>query len=262
MLVAHLSDTHFVARPGGGEPGRRARQALARVQALEPPPDCVLITGDLTHQGDVVEYEAARELLATLDIPTHVIPGNHDNAHVMLKVLTDPPYVRAAAEDGRCYYRADYPGLRLFCCDSSVPGRHDGELGSAQLAWLDAELGRDPDVPAIVALHHHPVPSGIAAMDELMLADSAGLAGVLRRHPPLARILCGHLHRPMTAMFSGSPLMSAPSTYRQVFLDLRPRQQGAFGDEPAAFLLHRFAGEAVVTHLVPVRPERRREWFR
>jgi 3',5'-cyclic AMP phosphodiesterase CpdA len=40
------------------------------------------------------------------------------------------------------------PGLRLLCCDSGVPGRDDGELGPTQLAWLDRELGRDPDVPA------------------------------------------------------------------------------------------------------------------
>lgn len=42
-------------------------------------PGCVLITGDLADRGEPAEYEAARELLATLDIPIHGIPGNHDN---------------------------------------------------------------------------------------------------------------------------------------------------------------------------------------
>jgi hypothetical protein len=80
----------------------------------------------------------------------------------MLQVLAGSPYVqRAAEEPERCYYRVEDPGLRLFCCDSSVPGRHDGELGPTQLAWLDAELDRDPDVPAILAMYHHPVASGI-----------------------------------------------------------------------------------------------------
>lgn len=262
MLLAHLSDTHFTTGPLAGEPTRCGNLAVARVQTLDPRPDCVLITGDLTDHGEPAEYEAARDLLGTLDMPVHVIPGNHDNAGVMLQVLADAPYVRATAEDSRCYYRIDYPGLRLLCCDSSVPGRHDGELGPAQLAWLDSELGCDPDVPAVLAVHHHPVPSGIAAMDGLMLSDSADLAGVLRRHPPLARILCGHLHRPAAAMFAGSLLMSAPSIYRQVLLDLRPGQQGAFTDEPAAFLLHNLRGDATVTHLMPVRPAQRREWFR
>ena len=182
MLLAHLSDTHVTTGPHADEPNRRCSQALARIQALKSRPDCALITGDLADHGEPAEYEAARELLTSLDIPVHVIPGNHDNAGVMLQVLADTRYVRPAAEDGRCYYRVDYPGLRLLCCDSSVPGRDGGQLGPVQLAWLDSELGRDPDVPAVVALHHHPVPSGIVAMDGMMLADSADLAGVLRSH--------------------------------------------------------------------------------
>jgi Icc protein len=262
VLLAHLSDTHVTTGPHANEPNRRCSQALARIQALKSRPDCVLITGDLADHGEPAEYEAARELLTNLDIPVHVIPGNHDNAEMILQVLADTRYVRAAAEGGRCYYRVDYAGLRLLCCDSSVPGRDGGQLGPAQLAWLDSELGRDPDIPTVVALHHHPVPSGIVAMDGMMLADSADLAGVLRSHRPPARILCGHLHRPVTTMFAGSLLISAPSTYRQVFLDLRPRQPGAFADEPPAFLLHHLNGDATVTHLVPVRSAARQEWGR
>lgn len=256
MLIAHLSDPHVTTGPLAGESCWRAHQALARVQAMDPAPDCVLITGDLTDRAEPAEYEVARELLGTLHISVHVVPGNHDDARTMRRVLGGTPYVgtsAAAAADGRCYYRVDYPGLRLLCCDSSVPGRHDGELGAGQLAWLDAELRRDPDVPAIVALHHHPVPSGIAVMDRIMLSDSAALAAVLRQHPPLARILCGHLHRSMTAMFAGSPLTSAPSTFRQVLLDLRPRPDGAYADEPPALLLHSISGDATITHVVPVR---------
>jgi 3',5'-cyclic AMP phosphodiesterase CpdA len=253
MLIAHLSDTHFTTGVLAGELAWRGHQALSRVRALDPIPDFVLITGDLTEHGDPAEYEIARELLGTLDIPVHVVPGNHDDAGVMLSVLSDTPYVQAAAGEGRCYYRVDYPGLRLLCCDSSVAGRHDGELGPAQLAWLDAELRRDPEVPAIVAMHHHAVPSGIAVMDDLMLSDSAALAAVLERHPPLVRLLCGHLHRPVTAMFAASLFMSAPSTCRQVFLDLRPGRDGAYVDEPAGFLLHVLGAGTAVSHLVPVR---------
>jgi 3',5'-cyclic AMP phosphodiesterase CpdA len=106
----------------------------------------------------------------------------------MLEALAGAGHARAAAEEPeRCYYRVDHPGLRLLCCDSSVPGRHDGELGPTQLAWLDRELGRDPEVPAILAMHHHPVPSGITFMDTIMLSDADDLAAVLRAHPPLIR---------------------------------------------------------------------------
>jgi 3',5'-cyclic-AMP phosphodiesterase len=171
----------------------------------------------------------------------------------MLQALAGDGYVREAAEEpGRCFYRVDYPGLRLLCCDSSVPGRDDGELGPAQLAWLDRELGRDPDVPAVLAMHHHPVPSGIAFMDTIMLSDADRLAAVLEGHRPPARILVGHLHRSSAAMFAGALVTSAPSTWRQVLLDLDPSRPLAFVDEPPGMLLHHLQGPTAVTHLLPI----------
>jgi Icc protein len=253
MLLAQLSDTHLTTGVLAGPPAERAHRALARVQALRPRPDCLVITGDLVDHGDPAEYESARALLGRLDLPVHAVPGNHDHAPGMLQALAGDGYVRAAADEpGRCYYRIDYPGLRLLCCDSSVPGRDDGELGPTQLAWLDRELGRDPEVPAVLAMHHHPVPSGIAFMDTIMLSDADRLAAVLGGHRPPTRILTGHLHRPSAAMFAGSLVTSAPSTYRQVHLDLDPSRPLAFVDEPPGLLLHRLEGPDAVTHLLPI----------
>jgi 3',5'-cyclic AMP phosphodiesterase CpdA len=253
MLLAHLSDTHLTMGVLANRPAERGYQALARIQALRPRPDCVVITGDLVDHGETAEYESAMVLLGRLDLPVHVVPGNHDHAPRMLQALAGTGYVQAAAEEpDRCYYRVDYPGLRLFCCDSSVPGRHDGVLGPVQLAWLDRELRRDPTVPAVLAMHHHPVPSGIAFMDTIMLSDADDLAAVLRGHRPLTRILTGHLHRPSATMFAGCLVTSAPSTDRQVLLDLGPQERLAFVDEPAGMLLHRLHGATAVTHLVPV----------
>ena len=253
MLLAQLSDTHLTTGVLAAAPAARAHQALARVQALRPRPDCLVITGDLADQGQAAEYEAALALLERLDLPVHVVPGNHDHAPRLLQALAGAGYARAsAAEPGRCYYRVDCPGLRLLCCDSSVPGRDDGELGPTQLAWLDRELGRDPEVPAILAMHHHPVPSGIAFMDTIMLSDGDELATDLGGHPPVTRILTGHLHRPSAAMFAGALVTSAPSTHLQVHLDLGPLQRLAFVDEPPGILLHHLQGATAVTHLVPV----------
>lgn len=253
MLIAHLSDTHLTTGPVAALPAEHGYDALTRVQALDPRPDCVLITGDLVERGDPAEYEQARKLLDILDLPVHVVPGNHDHAPTMLEALSDTAYVQPAADEpDRCYYRVDYPGLRLLCLDSSIPGRHDGELGPAQLEWLDSELRTEPDVPAFVAMHHHPVRSGIQVMDQVQLNDAQALAEVLSGHPPVARILIGHLHRAMVTTFAGSLLMAAPSTYQQVYLDLSSRRIGAFVQEPASMLLHWVDGEDVVSHVVPV----------
>jgi 3',5'-cyclic-AMP phosphodiesterase len=59
-------------------------------------------------------------------------------------------------------------------------------------------------------------------MDSIMLSDADKLAEVLGGHAPVARILTGHLHRCTAAMFAGCLVTSAPSTDRQVFLELAP----------------------------------------
>jgi len=212
-----------------------------------------LITGDLVDQGKPEEYREVSVALSRQSIPVHLIPGNHDDAPQLLAAFQDTSFAQAAsAEPTRCYYRIDYPNLRLLCCDSSVSGRNDGELGATQLAWIDTQLRFNADIPAVLAMHHHPVVSGIKAMDRFMLSDAAELESILNKHGPVARILVGHLHRPMTAMFAGSLVASAPSTYRQVSLELGPVERGTYVEEPPAFLLHQFRTDTVVTHLLPV----------
>jgi 3',5'-cyclic-AMP phosphodiesterase len=253
VLLAHLSDTHITTGTLSAAPAERCYQAFARVQELQPRPDGVVITGDLVERGQEDEYQFALQLLSGVSLPVHIIPGNHDHAPRMLQVLAKSGLVREAdPERGRCYYAVDYPGLRILCCDSSIPGEHFGELGVVQLAWLESELRRDPDTPTILAMHHHPVPSGIGSMDRMMLTDAHALEQVLARYPPLVRIIIGHLHRPMITMFAGSPVVSAPSTFRQVALDLSDNPRGSFVDEPAGFLLHRFVGVIATTHLLPI----------
>lgn len=264
MLLAHLTDTHISTGPRSDVANARALQAFHRVQALRPRPDCTVITGDIVDQGTAAEYEQARALLDVLDGPVHVVPGNHDDAAALLRALSATPLVQAAvAEPDRCYYRVDYPGLRLLCCDSSVPGLHHGLLGETQLRWLDAELRRDPDVPAALAVHHHPLRSGIAPMDEIALRDADRLRDVLLQHRPLTRILTGHLHRTVSAVFAGGLVTTAPSTDRQVHLDLDPLRPGSYVEEPPGLLLHRLDGIDDVTHLLPVQhsaPADRHGW--
>lgn len=255
MLIAHLSDTHVSTRPAGGDAVQRCFEAVTRVEALRPVPDAVVITGDLTDNGAPDEYAIARTLLARLPMPVHVIPGNHDAVPALLGGFDGCGFAAPApTEPERCYYRVDYPRVTLLCCDSSVAGEPYGMLGDAQLAWLDAELARAEGGVRFLAMHHPPVRTGIAVMDEIMLRDADALATVLARHSPVERVLAGHVHRPITADFTGAVVSIAPSTYRQVHLDLDPRADaGAFVAEPPGFLVHQISDSGTVTHLVPVR---------
>ncbi|UYM07533.1 phosphodiesterase [Solicola gregarius] len=255
MLIAHLSDPHVSTRPDGGDAVTRFFEAVSRLEALRPLPDAVVVTGDLTDNGAPDEYVIVRGLLERLAMPVHVVPGNHDAAPELLSSLGGSGFASAALpEPDRCYYRVDHPEVSLICCDSSVPGEPYGMLGAAQLEWLDAELGGLDGRQVLVAMHHPPVRTGIGVMDEIMLRDADALASVLERHRPVQRILAGHVHRSITAGYAGAVVSIAPSTYRQVHLNLDPHADtGAFVAEPPGFLLHQVSGASAVTHLVPVR---------
>lgn len=80
MLLAHMSDTHIALAPtDDNAASRRCLEAVSRLQAFAPQPDCVVVTGDVADHGTSAEYELASELLTALQTPVHLGPGNHDD---------------------------------------------------------------------------------------------------------------------------------------------------------------------------------------
>lgn len=256
MLICQLTDLHV--RPAGKPANRvsetnmfteRAFRAVAR---LNPSPDVVVITGDLTDCGLDEEYANLNRLLRKfLPMPVFVIPGNHDrrgNLRAGLKhlpgVAVDPHYVQYTVDE--------YP-VRLVMLDTLVPGAGHGELGSEQLEFLDRALAAAPDKPTIVGMHHPPFACGIAHMDRINLRNIPEFAAIIGRHRQVERIICGHHHRPIVARLAHAIASIAPSVAHQVEMTLNPHDSGAFNFEPPAFQLHRWtAADGIVSHTVYV----------
>jgi Icc protein len=245
MLIAHLSDPHITTGPLGGRPAAGLQLALARVMGLRPRPDCVVITGDLTDHGRPDEYLALREIIGAFPLPVHLTTGNHDVRETLLETFGGGPLLGGSLE---AHYLVEYPQASVVVLDSLVAGSPAGCLGEAQLAWLDAALGRRPDVPALLALHHPPVPVGIPFLDGMRLLDGPALGEVIHAHPRVVRVMAGHVHRPI----STGLVTVAPSTYRQAGLMLDSDAPPGYLDEPTGFLLHLLTEGGCVTHLVAV----------
>jgi 3',5'-cyclic AMP phosphodiesterase CpdA len=249
MLIAQLSDPHVTTGPLGAQPAAGLYQALGRVLALDPAPDCVVITGDLVDHGRPDEYEALRAVIGEFPLPLHLITGNHDNRETMLDAFGGGPLMGASMTS---YYAMEYPEATVVALDSLIPGDPAGRLGEEQLDWLDDILQRRPDVPALLGLHHPPMPVGIPFLDGMRLLDGYALGEVIRSHTNVVRVMAGHVHRAITAAFAGSVLTVAPSTYRQAGLLMSSDGPPGYLAEPTGFLLHVVDGRDCVTHVGPV----------
>ena len=86
-------------------------------------------------------------------------------------------------------------------------------------------------------------------MDSMNCANSADLGAIIARYPNVERIICGHLHRPITLRWSGTVVTTAPSTAQQLVLNLLPAAPVKWILEPPACLLHYWQAESgLVTH--------------
>ncbi|TKC86698.1 phosphodiesterase [Trinickia terrae] len=253
MLLAHISDLH-IKRPGAlayqrVDTAAHLARCVARLNALEPRPDAVLVTGDLVDRGNADEYRHLKSLLDPLQMPYYLLIGNHDDRAALREVFAE----RAELSEGGEFiqYAVDIGPLRVIALDSQVPRQSGGELCDARLAWLADALDAARGKPVIVALHHPPFVSGIGHMDQIRLAPAAAdkLAEIVSRYPNVERVLCGHVHRPMFTRFAGTIAAAIPAPAHQVALDLRDDAPSAFRMEPPAFALHRYdPATGLVTH--------------
>jgi 3',5'-cyclic AMP phosphodiesterase CpdA len=226
VILAQLSDPHIRLPPEDEGSGAALEAAVRAVLALDPLPDAVVVTGDLADGALPAEYERVRELLEPLPMPVHVLPGNHDEG----------------VEAG---YAVQVGELRLVACDTTIPGRDEGEV---DLAWLEATLD---DTPTIVAMHHPPILTGIPPLDAIGLTNRAELGRLLERSPQVRRVIAGHVHRGAFGLSGRRGVVACPSTNLQAKLEFGA-EDFTIVREPPAFAVHALVDGELVSHLQPI----------
>jgi 3',5'-cyclic-AMP phosphodiesterase len=252
MLIAHLTDLHV--RPVGLPAYRTAETNLLTERAIEalltlnPRPDVVVISGDLTDNGLDAEYDNLKRILSRLPMPVWLIPGNHDRRENLKRLLADFPGF--SQHDEFAQWATDLGPLRLIGLDTVIPGAGAGRLCERRLDWLADRLAEHETKPTVIVMHHPPFPCGIHHMDRINLIEGAeDFARIVRANRQVVRILCGHHHRPIQTIFAGTLAMIAPSVAHQVVLDLNEATMPAFNFEPAAYHLHHWIeGTGLVSH--------------
>ena len=227
------------------------RRAVDKVLSLGLPIEGVVLTGDLTDFGRPEEYAHLRDLLNPLmeRYPVHLVMGNHDERSAMKATFADIPSLQT---ESFVQYAAEVGSLRLVVLDTSVPGRHHGELCEQRLSWLDGALTDANGHPIVIALHHPPFDTCIGPMDRNgLLKGREELAEIVSKHPNVQRVICGHMHRSIQVGFGGTVAMSAPSVAHQLHFELGNAKQAAWALEAPAVLLHMLNDQGhMVTHTI------------
>lgn len=254
MLIAQISDLHIC--PDGQLYADRvpsnmmAAAAVAHLNSLVPRPDLVVITGDIVDDGSAAAYRSSQRILASLEIPYRVIPGNHDERGGLLRAFADQGYL--PTDGGQLNYSFDGGAIRIVALDSSVAGHHHGDIDASSLRWLEATL-EGVTQPVLLMMHHQPFPTGIPYMDEYRHLGADRIADIVARCPSVERILCGHVHRLVTAQVGRTLAISCPSTCSQIALKLAEAAKPASFMEPPGCLLHLWRpNHGFISHFSPI----------
>jgi 3',5'-cyclic-AMP phosphodiesterase len=255
MLIAQISDSHIMAQGRktlGIAPMSQNLAACVRyLNQLEPAPDVVLVTGDVSDQGDAAAMAEAATILDRLKCRYFAIPGNHDDAATFWAQFGDTacPSRTAAGID----YVIEGFALRLICMDSTRDGAPGGALSPAQLQWLDQRLRESPAQPTLLFMHHPPLDLGILETDMDGFVNRDHLGRIVRQHSNILRIACGHVHLAINARWNGTLVCTAPGTGMHLALDLTLLKPSRFLLGPPTCLLHHWSAQKrLITHTVTI----------
>ncbi len=210
VRLVQLTDPHLFGNAAATLRGLATLQSFQRTLATAndaiAAADRVLLTGDLV-QDDPTGYVHFPELLGRYGKPIWCIPGNHDDTAAMRHALAATPFVLGG--------HADLGAWRVIMLDSTVPNAAQGELSPASLTELESALASAPQRPALICLHHHPVPMASDWLDQVGLQNAADLWSIIDRHSNVRAVLWGHVHQSYDALRGDVRLLGTPSTCSQ-----------------------------------------------
>jgi 3',5'-cyclic AMP phosphodiesterase CpdA len=247
LLIVQISDTHILA-PASEHPAAELRADCLRrcvADINQQQPDAVIFTGDTVQHGQPDEYARLRALLAPLDAPLYLVPGNRDDNDTLRSAFAEKPYLPANGDF--LHYVIEDHDVRLVAIDSTAAGERKGVFCPARQAWLDAALSKQPGRPTLLFIHHPPFD-----VDDHYVGgyrrpeEAAALADIVRRYSQVEGLLCGHVHWPVDRDWAGTSASIMPS----VAVDLRNGIDETEALERPIYRLHRLSdGAGMVSQL-------------
>ena len=234
MILAQITDPHIKAGGklayGKVDTVAYLKAAIEHINKARPAVDAVLVTGDLTDMGRPAEFDTLRPLLDKIEMPWYPIPGNHDARDNFRAAFQDLPAIKNCGNFIQ-YVIDDFP-LRLIGLDTVMTEKPYGFLCHERLNWLEQCLKEEPEKPTLLFMHHPPFKTGINHMDVQNLTNAEDLFTVVKRHPQVKHMACGHVHRAIETTVNGIGVSIAPNAAHAVTLDLDPKAPSTWTLDP------------------------------
>ncbi len=215
LHILHVTDPHLHAHRDAMMRGLNTFESFVavidHVAAGQRKPDAVLATGDLVQDETRQGYERFRQVVSKLDVPVHCVPGNHDSPRIMAEVLGKPPFHFCGSHS--------YGNWRLLMLNSTVRWDDGGRLEPSQLKILETALHKHPHEHVLIALHHHPLPTGSHWLDGLGLRNSDEFLRIIDGCTNVRAVAWGHVHQAAETMRNNVLMFSTPSTGSQFLPD-------------------------------------------
>jgi len=191
FYFVQLSDSHWGFEGPAQNPDASGtlKKAIASVNSLSEPPDFIMFTGDLTHtteDGQVRRKRMTefRDIVKDLNVRNiRYMPGEHD---------ASLDHGRAFKEFfGETHYTFDHKGVHFVVVDNvSNP---DASIGEEQLAWLKADLDKQPKDARIVVFTHRPL-FDLYPQWDWATTDGAKAIEILQTRDNVT-VFYGHIHQ-------------------------------------------------------------------
>jgi Icc protein len=214
LKFIHLTDTHMNAPQTTNmflklQLADKVKRVFGHIRDNAISPAFVVITGDLSHEGEVQDYEYIRTIVdegsSLLGVPVYVVLGNHDH-----RAPFREGFLKEEASEHPYYYSHNIQGVRLIGLNSQIKGHHHGEIDAEQLAWLEEALRTPAEYGTIVALHH-PLLNINGMPSDHLLANREQL-GALLEGTDVIGVVAGHVHTNNVGTYKGICNIAATGT--------------------------------------------------
>jgi len=216
LKILQITDLHILQEAGDtmlGIDTEHYFQAIVQQAISNSHYDLVLVTGDLTQHPCLASYHRIHSELQKLHTPCLCLPGNHDDFAQMQQVFQGP--------DISCDKQKLLGNWQILCLNSQIPDSPCGLLSNGELEFLESRLQQNPECFAMIAVHHHCIPTNCQWMDIMQIANSAQLLELLVRYPQARAITFGHIHQDLHCKQNNLEIFAAPATCFQFNLDSR-----------------------------------------